>query len=104
MNYIKSLEELQDWTVGDGEAVVMDWYLDWIFDEVLTKKNYSKFEEAFDAMVQFTERYEKLKRIDAAVMTIQNLKYWEDRANKNWRPFRKYLNKIIIKYLGFQKT
>lgn len=99
---ITSLEQLKEWSIDDSEAVVMDWYLDWIFDEVLKRKQYSEFEEAFDAMVQFTIYYEDFKRIDAFIRTLSNLKYWEDRASKDSNPFRKYVNKIIIKYLGYK--
>ncbi len=103
-NTITSLKELKAWSPGDEKPVVMDWYLDYVFDVVLKKKKYSLFEEYFDAMVEFSQYCEGHTIEQSFLLTLKNLKYWQGRASKSDKPFKKYINKVVVKYLGYKYT
>lgn len=96
---IKSLEELKKWN-EDNHPIVFEWFMDWIFDDVLSKKNLELFKEAIHEIVIFAIICEKLSRRDAYLRIEANLMYWEERAGKNNKVLlNKYLDKVKSNYI-----
>lgn len=93
---ITSLEELKNWNHNPTEEipVVMEWYMDWIFDEVLEKVDFYLFVDAFDTFVEFTAKAEKITLNKAKKKVIENLCYWGDRANKESEPFMLFIDGV----------
>jgi|ERR1035437_1607140 hypothetical protein len=95
--YINSLEELKEWNrVPTGDRpFAWDWYLDWIFIEVLEKVDYDLFLDAFDTMVEFTTIWEKISEKEAIERTIKNLQYVDDRNSYFSDTLKLFLKDII---------
>lgn len=103
---INNIEGLRRWNNEPTEEkpCVAEWYYDWIFDEVLKRKKFEEFEDAYNEMIRFTIICEKMDRLAAIELLNGNLRYWYNRASKDAVPFQEYFNKILIKNFGYQKS
>lgn len=101
---IVSIEALKEWNLNPTEEkpIVAEWYYDYVFDEVLIKKDYALFKDVYDTMIRFTSICEKLNLRDATNRLNENLRFWYNRASKTPYPFKEYFNKILIEYHGYQ--
>ncbi len=104
---ITSIDELRDWNdnnfrppEGEEKVYVLQWWLDWIFDDVLKRKDYNAFKNGMNTFVEFTVIYENKTFHEALMLTFMNLKYWWDRASKDDKPFRGFYNKLLLEYFG----
>lgn len=103
---INNIEGLKRWNNDPTEEkpCVAEWYYDWIFDDVLKRKNFKEFEEAYEEMIRFTKICEKMDRWAAIDLLNRNLKYWYNRASKDDKPFKEYYNKLLIKNFGYENA
>lgn len=100
---IESLEELEKWNEDPTEELpyVLEWYMDWIFDECLAKKDYDFFKRGYMAMINCTLLCEKGFKLSQAVdRTNANLRYWYNRASKDSSKFKEFVNKITVELVG----
>lgn len=99
---ITSVEQLHKWNQNptSENPVLLEWLLNWIFDDCLRIRDFNLYKEAYMEFVKFTQIREKMSKPEAILRVNNNLDYWRRRASKNEEPFKKYTNKILIKELG----
>lgn len=94
---IKGLRELKKWNKNPTEEkpIVMEWFYDWFFEELLMKDNFEKAKDAFFTSIEFTERCENLSYAEALNRMKNNLEYYSGYGWTNWRPkYFEFLKKL----------
>jgi len=79
---IKSLEELKAWNENPTtEApIVLEWFMDWFFDELLEKSKREEAMYAREALIEFTVICEKMTREAATKRVDSNFNYYSGRG------------------------
>ena len=88
MKVINSLSQLKAWNMNPTKnfPIVLDWFLDWFFEELLMK---NKTEEALDAretMIEFCMKCEFFDRLQAIDRTDSNFRAHAVRGHTTWFP------------------
>ena len=83
---ITSLDQLKAWNKNPTKKapVVLEWFMDWFFEELLDKEKTSEAVEARIVMIEFTRICEKMSWREAADRVDGNFDYWADRASLAW--------------------
>lgn len=99
---ITSLEQLKKWNrdFTDEKPILLEWFLDWFFDDCLKNYNYKFCSEAYDEFLVFTQICEGIGRKHAIERVNSNLIYWYRRASKPIEPFKTFFNRKLVETLG----
>lgn len=84
---IKGLMALKRWNRNPTKEipVVLEWFLDYFFDQFLMKGRIEKALEAREALIEFCTICEKMNRYEATVRTDNNFGSYSDRGCTTWR-------------------
>lgn len=94
---IRNLKDLKKWNSNPTEEkpIVMEWFYNWFFEDVLMKDKLDLAVDAFHTAVEFTEKCEKLSHTDALSRMRSNLNYYSGYGGNTWKPgYLKFLKKI----------
>jgi hypothetical protein len=82
---IKCFNALKHWNNNPTEEkpIVLEWFMDWFFIEVLEKEKMALAVEAREEMIKFTMICEKMERDQAIERTDTNLDYYSNYSS-NW--------------------
>ena len=94
LNRITSLDELKDWNVNpSGKPIVLEWFMDWFFEELLCKGDTETALEARDVLIEFTVICEGLTKNEATERVDGNFDYYSRYSITMWEPmWRKMKN------------
>lgn len=98
---IKSLEELKHWNLNPTKVlpIVLEWFLDYFFEDLLMNGLQETAKDAYDEMVKFTMICENFNEFQAIHRTINNLEYWADHGTP-WRfKLEEFYKKFDIDYI-----
>ncbi len=96
---IKSLQELKNWNNKPTEEkpVLMEWFLDWFFEELLEKDDFEKAKEAREEFIKFTEICEDMNKTEAINRVDGNLQYYSGYSITKWQPkLAQFFNHTIL--------
>ncbi len=99
---IESLSELKQWNKNPTKEkpIVLEWLMDWFFEELLDRSEIEKAIEAREVLIEFTMICEKMDRKNAIERVDTNFDYYSGRAITRWRPEWLELKKQIYKNGG----
>lgn len=83
---INSLDALKKWNDNPTEEkpIVLDWFLNWFFEDLLMKDKYTEALEATEVLVKFTEICESLNTEEAVNICLSNFKYYSGYGLTKW--------------------
>jgi len=85
---ITSLQQLKDWNRNPtAEApTVLEWFLDWFFEELVMKNRVGEAKDARQTMIEFTMKCEKMNEQEAIQRVDSNFLHYADYGFTTWRP------------------
>jgi hypothetical protein len=82
---INTLEDLKKWNNNptNDEVLVIEWWIDAIFDDALNVPNFHLASQMRDEMIKFTMIYEKMEVNESTKRVDSNISYWNKRSSKD---------------------
>ena len=94
---IQNLDDLKKWISNPTEEkpIVLEWFMDWFFEELIFKNKITEAVEAYNVMIEFTQICEKMNYEDAVQRNLTNLNYWVGYGSTRWyKNYQKFLKQI----------
>jgi hypothetical protein len=86
---IKSLQELKEWNEANSKGivgplpVVLEWFMDWFFDDLLIHDKLAEAKEAYQIIIDFGVICNVVTEQQAKSDVDSNLRYWNKRTGKD---------------------
>lgn len=100
MTKITSLKELKDWNKEPTpeRPIVLEWFVEWFFEQVLVEKRYSLALRAYCTLIQYDMICRKVSVFRGKVAVDRYLRRWfkyyaSPKAKEEWGMFKLYLIK-----------
>lgn len=95
---ITTLDQLKDWNKNPTveKPIVLEWFLDWFFEELLDKGKENEAIEARNVMIEFTEKCENMTKTEAIERVDRNFDYYSGYSITRWVPQWDKLKKRIM--------
>lgn len=96
---ITSLDELKAWNKNPTEEkpIMLEWFLDWFFEELISKDDTVAAAEAYNAYVEFAILCEDLTSEEAIERVENNLTHYAGHSITVWLPKWQKLQAMISK-------
>jgi len=94
---ITSLEQLKQWNSHPTEEkpIVLEWFLDWFFEELLDMGKTEEAIEARNVMIEFSMLCEGMSREEATSRVDSNFDHYAGHSVTRWEPKWRALLKVI---------
>lgn len=94
---IKDLNSLKEWNKNPTvkKPIVLEWFMDWFFDDVLMKDKKELALDAYNTMIEFTMICEKMSKEQAIDRVHINLGYYSGYSSKWSKKLKKHFPNIL---------